>query len=84
MLAPYNFPMVAIGSHRGNHFKPALDCLLANIVREGSLFVTIKSTYTFNFKDHAEDYISASNRIVINKRVDIQTKSKPLGSGFKL
>ena len=36
-LAPCNFPMVGVGSHRGNHFKPALDCLLAKAVREGSL-----------------------------------------------
>ena len=22
MLGPYNFPMVVVGSHEGNHFKP--------------------------------------------------------------
>ena len=37
MLAPCNFPMVVVGSHRGNHFKLDLDCLLAKAVREGSL-----------------------------------------------
>ena len=40
MLALYNFPIVVIGSHRGTHFNQTLDCILANIVKEGSLFVT--------------------------------------------
>ena len=51
MLAPCNFPMVVIGSHMGNHFKPPLDCILSNTVREGSLFVTEIFTYTYGFKE---------------------------------
>ena len=50
MLSPYNFPMVVVGIHRGNHLKQYLDCILANTVREGSLFVTETFTYTFCFK----------------------------------
>ena len=37
LLAPCNFPMVAVGSHMGNHFNQPLDYILANTVREGSL-----------------------------------------------
>ena len=37
MLAPCSFPLVAVGSHKGNHFKQNLDYILANTVTEGSL-----------------------------------------------
>ena len=50
MLAPCNFPMVAVGSHRGNHFNQPLDCILANTVREGSLLSQKIETHTYGFK----------------------------------
>ena len=37
MLEPYNFPMVVVGSHRGNHFKPNFRLYSSLTVREGSL-----------------------------------------------
>ena len=37
LLAPCNFPMVVVGSHRGNHFKINLDGLLAKAAKEGPL-----------------------------------------------
>ena len=46
-LAPCNFPMAAVGSHRGNHFKPTLDCILSNIVREGSLLSHSQETHIY-------------------------------------
>ena len=43
--------MAVVGSHRGNHFKQSLNCILANTVIEGSLFVTEIFTYTYGFKE---------------------------------
>ena len=37
VLAPCNFPMVAVGIHRGKHFNQPLDCILSNTIGEGSL-----------------------------------------------
>ena len=50
MLPPSNFPIVVVGDHWVTISNQYLDCILAYIVREGSLFVTRTFTYTYGFK----------------------------------
>ena len=54
VLAPCNFPIVAVGSHRGNHFNQALDFILADTVRDGSLLSQRKETHICGFQHLTE------------------------------
>ena len=82
MLAPCNFPMVAVGRHRHDHFNQSLDCILSDIVREGSLLSQKNSHIHMALNKHAEGYISTGNRVVCKLKIERQKMIKPLGDGF--
>ena len=54
VLAPCNFPIVAVGSHMDNHFNQTLDYILADTVREGSLLSQRKETHIYGLEQLIE------------------------------
>ena len=59
-----------------------LDCILANIAREGSLCVIEKFTYTYGFKEAFKRIdLCAKHDICIFKDDEIDRQEIPLGNG---
>ena len=70
LLAPFNFPMVVVGSHRGNHFNQPLYRILVDTVREGSLLSQKHSHIHMALNKHAQGYISAGNIVVCRLKIE--------------